>query len=297
AGRSCPPDLPPVSDGSLSRRSGVSEGDDATNFNTMSAHAKSFQGRHTVRERAGDSEHDTARAAAGGPTGAVLLEVVLTPAMIVRFLLLCIGVLLLAGTIVAALAVGFGVQNRLTHLFDLDVELSIPAFFSALMLLAAGCLLAAIALEHTRRARGWQRHWWLLSFVFFCLAFDEAASIHEVWNPIARQYFGLSSLRGPAWTVPMLAVLAVLAVVMVPFLRALPRRYLRLFLAVAMLYLGGAVVVELIGGVLEGQYGELSWPYHITVIVEEGLEMLGVAVFIYGLADYPAELGLVAQVS
>ena len=54
-------------------------------------------------------------------------------------------------------------------------------------------------------------------------------------------------------------------------------------------------MVELIGGVLEGQYGELSWPYHITVIVEEGLEMLGVAVFIYGLADYLAELGLVVR--
>jgi hypothetical protein len=265
----------------------------------MAARARSLQGKHPDHWRVAgqpDSEDADRLAAAGPPTEGVLLDVAVAPGTIFRFLLLCIGALVLAGTMVAVLTAGFGKENRVTHLFDLGVELSIPAFFSSLMLLAAGCLLAAIALEHTRRARRWHRHWWLLSLIFIWLAFDEAASIHEAWNPIARQYFGLRFLGGAAWIVPMLAVLAALAVVFMPFLRALPWRYLRLFLASALLYLGGAVVVELIGAGLKVQYGPLSWPFQIEVIVEEGLEMLGVAVFIYSLASYLAELGLVARI-
>jgi hypothetical protein len=40
----------------------------------------------------------------------------------------------------------------------------------------------------------------------------------------------------------------------------------------------------------------VSWPYQIEVILEEALEMLGIAVFIYAQAAYLAELGLVARV-
>jgi hypothetical protein len=60
----------------------------------------------------------------------------------------------------------------------------------------------------------------VLALVFFWLAFDEGGSIHEALNPIARQYLGLQALGGVAWIVPMLAVLGVLAILYLPFVRA-----------------------------------------------------------------------------
>ena len=245
------------------------------------------------RERG--AEESGRLAASGELNDAVLLDLAISPTTVFRFLLVCVGTLLFAGGVVAVAAVGFGEQNRLTNLFHLGVELSIPAFFSSLILLAAGCLLGAIALEHRRRGRGWHLHWSLLAVGFVWLAFDEAASIHEVLNPVARQYLGLRSLRGVAWTVPMLAVLAVLAIVFVPFLLALPRRYLGLFFASGLLYLGGAIGVEFVGHGLKVQYGAMSWPYRIGVIVEEGCEMLGVVLFIYSLGAYLADLGFVIR--
>jgi hypothetical protein len=229
------------------------------------------------------------------PDDGVLLDLAVAPNVILRFLLACSGLLLLAGSMVVIASVGFGKQNRITQLFDLDVELSIPAYFSSLMLLAAGCLLGSIAFAHERRGLGWHLHWSLLALGFVWLAFDEAASIHEALNPIARIYLGLSYLRGVAWTVPMVVVVAVLAILYLPFVRALPRRYVLLFLASGLLYFGGAIGVEIMGGMLKVRYGAISWPYQIEVVVEEGCEMLGAAVFIYSLATYLAELGAVVQ--
>jgi hypothetical protein len=229
------------------------------------------------------------------PDDGVPLDLAVAPNDILRFLLACIGLLILAGSMVAIASAGFGEQNRITQLFDLDAELSIPAYFSSLMLLAAGCLLGFIAFEHTRRGRGWHLHWSLLALGFVWLAFDEAAQIHEALNLIVRTYLGMSYLGGVAWTVPMVVVVAVLATLYLPFVRALPRRYVLLFVASGLLYLGGAIGVEFVGGMLKDRYGAMSWLYQIEVVVEEGCEMLGAAIFIYSLATYMAELGVVVQ--
>ena len=225
------------------------------------------------------------------PPGATL-DVRIRPRLVLRALLGCALAVALAGTGFAILAVGFGHQSRFTQLFDLNAELRNAAYFASLMLLAAACLLGLIALGQARRGGAWRLHWTLLALGFVWLAFDEGAQIHEAFNPALRGRFGLSGLGGVAWTVPALAVVAGLAAFYLPFLRALPRRYLLLFLGSGLVYLAGALGLEAVGGALRDHYGRMSWAYQAEIVAEETLEMLGVACFVHALLLYMAEQGL-----
>jgi hypothetical protein len=235
--------------------------------------------------------------APGGATAApgTTLDVRIRSRLVLRVLLGCILALVLAGTAFVVLAVGLGHQSRVARLFDLNAELAIPAYFASLMLLAAGCLLGLIALEQARSGGAWRRHWALLALGFVWLAFDEGAQVHEALNPALRGRFGLGGLGGIAWIVPALAAVAGLAVLYLPFVRALPRRYLRLFLGSGLLYLAGALGLEAVGGALRDHYGRMSWAYQAEVVVEEALEMLGAAYFIHALLLYLAERGLAVR--
>lgn len=228
--------------------------------------------------------------------GDTTVDLVITPQGTIRFLLACIVFLVLAGSAAAAAMVVVGEKHRLLHLFYLGGELSVPAYFSSLMLLAAGCLFGLIARAHALRGRGWCLHWTLLALGFVWLSFDEAASIHEVLNPTVRIWLGMAFLSGAAWTVIAAPAVGILAVLYLQFLLSLPSRYMRLFVTAGLLYLGGAIGVELISQVLlKPQDVGMSWPYRLAVVVEETCEMLGIACLIYGLVAYLGELGTVVS--
>ena len=66
----------------------------------------------------------------------------------------------------------------------------------------------------------------------------------------------------------------------------LPPATRRLFVLAAILYIGGAIGIEMIGGQHASLYGEQNLEYAIITALEELLEMLGTVVFIYGLLSY-----------
>jgi hypothetical protein len=57
----------------------------------------------------------------------------------------------------------------------------------------------------------------------------------------------------------------------------------------AILYIGGAIGVELIGGRYAELHGEENWTYSMITTVEESLEMAGLIVFIWALLEYCAD--------
>ena len=240
-----------------------------------------------------------APANSGGEARRPTLLLPFNPKRGLTFLIASVGMVVFGGITSAILAIVLRIDPtvetgggffRIIQLLHLDTELSIPAYFSSLLLLAAGFLLWLISLEHcgTPSLR-WK--WSFLALGFVWLAFDEAASIHEILNPIARSHLGLEGLLGAAWTVPALVLIAILAVAYLPFLRSLPKRYLCLFLVAATLYLGGAIGVEAVGIGFKEDLGPLSWRYQIEVVIEESCEMMGIVVFIYALTSYLAEHG------
>ena len=69
----------------------------------------------------------------------------------------------------------------------------------------------------------------------------------------------------------------------------LPVKTRACFLIAALLYLGGAVGLELIDGNYAEIHGKTNLIYMLLSTVEEALEMAGIIVFIYGLLGYISE--------
>ncbi|MGI9175402.1 MAG: hypothetical protein ACR2GR_08820 [Rhodothermales bacterium] len=126
-----------------------------------------------------------------------------------------------------------------------------------------------------------------MAFVFFFLSIDEAARLHEfVYQVILHAWGRGSGVFYHIWVVPFLAAALLLGVMYVRFLLHLPARYRRLFIAAALIYVGGAIGFEMVEGVVMGEQGKNNLTYNLFIVVEEAMEMGGVLVFIYALLHY-----------
>lgn len=230
------------------------------------------------------------RTTPAGYGAAEALDLRFRPRSVLGLLLACIAVLVAAGAAVSVARVGLGITSLygLAPLFDLNREASVPAFFSAIMLLAAAALLGVIAAAPGAGRSGTPAHWALLAAGFLYLSFDEAVSIHEHFNRPMRELLGRPDSH-LGWLIPAGAAVAAVAVYFLPFLRALPRRHAAMFLGCGALYLAGAFGLEALAEVVAGGEGERGGAVHSAfVVVEEACEMLGVACFVYALLDYMA---------
>jgi hypothetical protein len=77
-----------------------------------------------------------------------------------------------------------------------------------------------------------------------------------------------------------------LGLVYVPFLKRLPKQTRNLFMAAGVIYVGGAVGCEMIGALIVERSGLWSPAFALEVLVEETLEMSGIALFIYAITSY-----------
>lgn len=179
----------------------------------------------------------------------------------------------------------------LLRIFNLDLESNIPALFSVVLLLLASFLLAIIALLEKKRAGTDVLQWALLSAGFGLMAIDESVSIHELFITPVRAWLGGQNLGifYFAWVLPAIALVLVLGAYFLPFLFRLPAATRYAFVAAAVVYLGGAIGVELIEGQFRERQGNQNLTYNLIVSIEEGLEMTGVILFIYALLSYLAD--------
>jgi hypothetical protein len=218
-----------------------------------------------------------------------------TPGRVLGALLLGDSLLILAGITVEVLRLGFGYEHLmgLFPRFHLDLEGNIPSYYSALQLLAAAVMLAVIAMLAFCERSFWRWHWTVLGAGFLFMSFDEMTSIHELLiAPLQPLTIGNSWLFY-AWVVPALIALPVFLLTYLPFLLTLPRHFTLLFLLSAVIFLGGSVGLEMIGGHIIALHGKINAAaYQTEVVVEEGMEMIGISLFIYTLVRYLAETGI-----
>lgn len=213
------------------------------------------------------------------------LKVLLVAVLVFSFLSLLGGIFdhFLGYTKVPVL--GF-LQLSFVEEFDLDNEANIPTYFSGLLLLFSSIILWVISYIERENNSSFYQHWFGLSLVFAFLSVDEVASLHERTTQPVRQLLGVEGIFYYAWTIPVAVGLLLLGVVYARFLWHLQARWKRLFAVAAVLYVGGALGVELISGWYDSQGGGASFTYTLITTVEETLEMAGAAVFIYALLDY-----------
>ncbi|MGI9553141.1 MAG: hypothetical protein ACR2MT_18180 [Aurantibacter sp.] len=177
----------------------------------------------------------------------------------------------------------------MASLFDFNKEANIPTFYSAVSLLVCAFLLLYIYWMANRGKNKKHKPYWLLfSLIFAFLAIDEIASIHEVLTVIIRNSYSFSGFLYYAWVIPYVMGTVLLGFIIIPFLSSLPKNIRSLFITAGLVFLSGAVGMELIGGMQDELYGKLNLEYMIYYTLEEFLEMLGTAIFIYALLTHIA---------
>ena len=214
----------------------------------------------------------------------------LTPARITIALLCTIAALVLihALSLFGYFELGRDHQLGLFRLFNLSEEGNVPTWFAATtLLLSAG--LFAITWRVVREAgEPYARHWGFLALIFLFIAIDEAASIHELLILPVRELLSAEGALYFAWVVPYGIAAVCFALVYARFMLAIPRRTALFLFAAAGLFVGGALGMEMISPWVYDWTGEVSLPMFVLLLIEETLEMLGVAVLVYALLDHLA---------
>ena len=188
---------------------------------------------------------------------------------------------------------GYPSVYGLVRLFYFDAESNVPSLYSSLALFFSSVFLLFIALKR-KELKAPSTSWFGLSLIFLFLTFDEAASIHELLVDPIRGTFELSGLLYYAWVVPYGVALVVFVMAYSRFLLELPKNIAILFVLSGAIYVSGALGVELLGGKHAYLYGTNNILYSVLATIEETLEMLGIAIFIYTLLTYIAsELGFI----
>jgi hypothetical protein len=171
-------------------------------------------------------------------------------------------------------------------LFDLYEENNIPTYYSSTLLLLCSCLIAIIAGFKKRQNDTFTGHWITLAIIFLYLSVDEASSIHEWLSPATKRIVDARGLLFYAWVIPGMILVVVFAAFYWRFVLNLPSKTRWAFCTAAILYLAGAIGMELLGGRHHERYGIDNISYSLLVMLEESLEMTGIVVFVYGLLDY-----------
>lgn len=212
---------------------------------------------------------------------------------VARILAVVTAVLLLASIAgqLSKFLTGHDYLKGFVPLFDADGEQNIPTFWSVLLLLFSGLLLAVVAALHRKQRLPYAAHWAVLSAGFLFMAYDEAFRVHETLIvPVGDLLGGTNlGLLYYAWIVPGAALVLVLALCFLRFIRHLEARTRLRFLIAGTLYIGGAIVIEAIGGSYAERVGLNNLTYNLITTVEESLEMIGLTVFIWALLQYCAD--------
>lgn len=170
--------------------------------------------------------------------------------------------------------------------FDLEQEANVPTYFSSFLLLAAAGLLAVIASWKNESGASFRRHWATLAIIFLCMSIDELAGLHEQLHTLLVEF----DLRPGgwfhfAWVIPGLVFVALFGLTYFKFFLHLGRRFQRLFLGAGLTYVAGALGMEMISGRHVEVHG-YDVAAALMSTVEETLELIGIALFIYALLTY-----------
>lgn len=184
-------------------------------------------------------------------------------------------------------------RDTMLALFNLNAEISIPTWFSQFLLLIAAALLLVITIS---TKSDW-KYWLIMSLALFYASIDEGAAIHELATVPMRELMSITD--GPlyyTWVIPFILIIIVATIAGIGFMRRLPKRTRRLFILSAVLYVGGAIGLEIVGGYIFATTNEVGFLYAFVTGMEEFFEMSGAILMIYALLDYQRGRSIVMQI-
>jgi hypothetical protein len=211
------------------------------------------------------------------------LRLPVSPRGVTYGLLIMVVILTLASATgqLVALTWGFDPDDGLVRYLNVDREMNLPTWYSASALVLASLLLGLIAADHGVPTQD-RVNWAGLAVIFTGLSLDETTALHERTAEPVRQLLHADRFF-PLWIIPGVLFVLVVGLVCLPFMRRLPRATRRRFLVAGAIFVVGAVVIELFGGIHASLHGKANGWYVALATVEEHLEMLGVVLFIRAL--------------
>lgn len=192
--------------------------------------------------------------------------------------------LLVIGLLVRLVQVATDVDFRglasLQRWFEVDGEGGVPAWFNCILLFSCAQVMWRLSRRHPSETRRWQRHEQALAVVFVYLSIDELTQIHEQSEVPLRTVFNLGGVLYYSWIVLAVPLAGAFALLMLGYLRGLPARTRWGFVVAGLLYVGGAAGLEMLGSLLFTQGSTDTVAYILSTIVEEGLEMGSLVLFL-----------------
>jgi len=170
---------------------------------------------------------------------------------------------------------------------DFNKEHNWPTAFATLNLGFAAYLLIYIGQARftvTRRAQ-----WYALGGIFVFLACDEYLVIHDGLTGRLHALRQYSDFLHHAWVVPYAVLLIVFAIGFTKFFFSLPLRFRFLFGISGVVFVTGALGLEILGAPLAKNFGGDDPRYLMYSTLEETLEFAGILIFTYSLLAYIAD--------
>lgn len=180
----------------------------------------------------------------------------------------------------------FPLVGTFLEVFDLDGEGNIPAWSNSVLLALAGVILGIIAMNRKAVRARYAGHWLALAVLFILLSMDEIVALHERLTHTISRHFTIGGFFRFLWVIPGMAFAAAVGLLYLPFLFHLPRWTRNWIILSTVMYLGGALGVEMCSGYARVTFGLRSVHYWAAVVVEEFLEMSGLVAFIYALLGH-----------
>lgn len=194
---------------------------------------------------------------------------------------LALGIAVVSGLGLAAELAKDSLPPTLVQHLSLSYEGNIPTWFSSSLLLACGVAAGIIA----RGAVRWRRHWWGIAIALGYVSMDEAAEVHEHLGGL----IGTHGVLYFDWILFAIPILIVLSLVYRRFMIALPKATRIGLIIACIVYIGGAVGMELPLGWWTERFGNEGLGYALIDWCEETLEMIGATVALLVLLRHRQE--------
>lgn len=171
--------------------------------------------------------------------------------------------------------------------FDIEEEANFPTYYSTMILLAAAILLAVIARLQRLAGDPMAKRWLLLSAIFVFMSLDESIGFHELVGERMPKIDGAAGIFLFAWVIPAGIAVLIVGLYFIPFLWKLAAAHRRRFIAAGLVYVGGALGVELVESAVATHVGnDETWTYQLVATAQESMEMLGISIFIWALLKF-----------
>jgi hypothetical protein len=182
-----------------------------------------------------------------------------------------------------------GQEHGFLRMFDLGTEANLPTWYQVITIAFAGFLLTVITSAKRSSGDRFTWFWGFMGAVFFFLSADEASGIHEALGSLMEKRMPTSGVLSYGWIIPYLIFGLVFLAIVWKFLAALPPKFRILFVVSGIVYVSGAVGMEMVEGYFDGIYGQFSNVGVTLRLIEETLEPTGILLFNYSLLTYIRE--------